>query len=258
MSALRISLMMALSVCICIPMTLLAKGLDTLQAPASGTAPAADVPGTGASEEKLATPTSPSPSPALPQVAPPAQPAIPAGTPTPGPVAVTTAPPPPPGLQKLYLATSLSWFNLSGNKGGWHSSMIGDLEVGYKVFQLLGKFDTFSTFRYRPASLDVVADSRAYRGVVEGFLFGGKVHFPLNSKLTAFGSLEAGLIQTHLNAIDSWREVDKSLEKSGVDLSAGGGVSYLVLDKLGVGSRLAVGAGTFKTLQLGVDLRFLF
>ena len=57
--------------------------------------------------------------------------------------------------------------------------------------------------------------------------------------------------------MDTIKTVDQSLEKSGVDLNLGGGVSYLVLDKLAVGGKLALGFGAYKSVQLGVDLRFM-
>lgn len=232
----------------------LGKGLDSLQAETPSEATPPDAAGSAAS---------PTPAPAVaapPLPTPPSTPPPPAGavdaTKATTPIKVTA--PVPPGLQKIYISSSLSWLNLTGSKGGWHSGTTGDVEIGHKIRQLNDKIDLFGTFRYRPVVVDVVLDMRAYRAVVESYLFGAKSHYPINPKLTAFASAELGLVQTHAASVDSQSEIDKDLEKSGVDLALGAGVSYLVLDKLGVGSRLALGTGTYKTLQLGLDVRFLF
>ncbi len=158
---------------------------------------------------------------------------------------------------RFYLSSSLSWLNLSGDKGGWHTGMAGDFEAGYKFMTLMQKYDLFGTFRYRPVDAIVQYDLREYRAVVETYLFGVKARRDLRPKLSLFASAEIGASQTHMNPGDSLPNVDEKLEKSGVDLSLGTGVSYQVLEKFGVGAKFAVGTGAYQTVQLGVNLLFL-
>jgi hypothetical protein len=157
----------------------------------------------------------------------------------------------------MYLASSFSLINLSGSKGDWVTGTTADVEAGYRFLTLLQKFDLFGTFRYRPVEAVVDQDQREYRAIVETFLFGAKARMALNSRLTANASAELGMSQAHLNSNDSLPGVDQSLEKSGVDLNLGGGVSYLVLEKFAVGGKLSLGTGAYKSVQLGVDLRFM-
>ncbi|MCX6127561.1 MAG: hypothetical protein NTX25_00685 [Proteobacteria bacterium] len=219
----------------------LGKGLDSLQAdtdkPAAQASPATEA------------------APANPQA--PAGAQVPAAQATTGQAVNQAAAQPNFEPEKFYMATSLSWLNLSGREGGWHSGTNGDFELGYRIANLMQKIDVFGTFHYRPVDVTVDANQRQYRGIVESQLFGAKAKFALNTRLAALVSAELGLTQVHLNSIDSLPSVDQALEKSGVDLNLGAGVSYLVLDRLGVGSRLALGVGTFKTIQFGIDLRFL-
>jgi len=218
----------------------MAKGLDQLQAEPNKPA-----------DSTLTAPTSTTtpPSDTVPG-ANSLQPAV--QTQAPGPVASATG-----EVERMYLASSFSLISLSADKGDWVSGATADLEAGYRFMTLMQKFDLFGTFRYRPVEITVKADQREYRGIVESYLFGAKGRMALNSKLAINASAELGASQTHLNSIDTLPNVDQSLEKSGVDLSLGGGVSYLVLDKLAVGTRLALGTGAFKTIQFGFDLRFL-
>lgn len=231
-----------------------AKGLDSLQA---------DVPETSKTTETT------------PAAGAPATPAVPAAAPETPTVSVPEAqkplvtPPPSatipssqttevkPGLQNFYLASGFSWINLSGSKGGWHSSTMGDVEAGYKVASVASKYDVFGTLRYRPVSVDIVSEQRGYRAIVESYLFGAKGMLGLNQRTSVDLSAELGFTDTHVNSIDSIVDIDQDLEKSGVDLNLGAGVSYIVLEKIGIGSRIAFGAGAYKTLQLGLDIRFL-
>ncbi len=215
-----------------------AKGLDSLQAEPDKKDEAA----------APATPEAPTPPAAAEN---PIQPAVQNQAAAASPPAINNEP------DKFYVASGLSWINLSGSKGGWHSGATSDLEAGYKFLTLLQKFDLFGSFRYRPVEVLVDSDQRQYRGIVETYLFGAKGRMALNSKLSLQASAELGVTQTHLNSNDSLRTVDQSLEKSGVDLSLGAGVSYLVLDKFGVGSKIAFGAGAYKSIQIGIDLRFV-
>ncbi len=227
-----------LAVCLASPG--LAKGLDTLQAD-SDKAPAANTPLPGGQ------PT-------------PASDSVPAGTSTVQPAIQTQAPgqtPPATGVERMYLASSFSWINLSGSKGDWVTGTTADVEAGYRFLTILQKFDLFGTFRYRPVEALVQQDQREYRAIVESYLFGAKGRMALNSKLAVNASAELGVSQTHLNSNDTLTTVDQSLEKSGVDLNLGGGVSYLVLEKFAVGGKLTLGTGAFKSVQLGVDLRFM-
>ncbi len=218
----------------------MAKGLDQLQAEPDKPA-----------DKTLTTPTSTTtPTSDTVPGANTLQPAV--QTQAPGPVAPATG-----DVERMYLASSFSLINLSADKGDWASGAMADLEAGYRFMTLMQKFDLFGTFRYRPVEITVKADQREYRGIVESYLFGAKGRMAINSKLAINASAELGASQTHLNSIDTLPNVDQSLEKSGVDLSLGGGVSYLVLDKLAVGTRVALGTGAFKTIQFGFDLRFL-
>jgi hypothetical protein len=155
-------------------------------------------------------------------------------------------------------ATTLALLNGgSGSQGDWVTGTTADIEAGYRFLTVLQKFDLFGTFRYRPVEALVQEDMREYRAIVESYLFGAKGRMALNSKLVVNASAELGMSQTHLNPNDSLPSVDQSLEKSGVDLNLGGGVSYLVLEKFAVGGKLTLGTGAFKSVQLGVDLRFM-
>jgi hypothetical protein len=170
------------------------------------------------------------------------------------------APPAPvePGFQRWYIGTSLGLIKTSASKGEWNSNSTGDLELGNRVVkQFLGKFDVYGTFRYRPSDVTVEDDLRAYRGVVETYLFGGKGQMELMPKFHALASVEFGIAKVTLKGVDGNPEVDRDLEKSGVDLTIGAGVSYLVLDKIALGTQLHLGLGTYKSTQFGVDLRFL-
>lgn len=175
-----------------------------------------------------------------------------------------TPPPPPaapvaPGFQKVYVGAGLSLIKLDNSTGSWNSGTTGDFEAGYRVLhKFQEKYDVYATFRYRPADVTVENAQRSYRGVVETTLFGAKAQMTLG-KLVPFASAELGRSTSSLKPIDSLPGGDQSLEKSGVDISIGGGVSYLVLDndKLAAGARLALGTGAFKTVQFGIDLRYL-
>ncbi len=163
-----------------------------------------------------------------------------------------------PGFQRWYIGTSLSLLKTSASIGSWHSSTSGDLELGNKLIkQYLGKYDIYGTFRYRPSDVTVENNQRAYRGIVESYLFGAKGQMEIKPKLFAVASGEFGLTRVSLRPIDGIPDVEGALEKSGVDLTIGAGVSYLVLDKLAVGTQLHLGLGTYKSIQFGVDLRFL-
>jgi hypothetical protein len=217
-----------------------AKGLDTLQA-GSNQAPAANAPLPGGAP----TPASDS-VPAGGTAIQPAIQTVPPGTS----VAVSD-------VDRMYLASSFSWINLSGSKGDWVTGTTADIEAGYRFLTVLQKFDLFGTFRYRPTEALVKQDNREYRAIVETYLFGAKGRMALNSKIAVNASAELGMSQTHLNSNDSLPSIDQSLEKSGVDLNLGGGVSYLVLEKFAVGGKLTLGTGAYKSVQLGVDLRFM-
>lgn len=163
-----------------------------------------------------------------------------------------------PGFQDWYLGASISWINVDGAEGDWNSSSTGDLELGYRFAKkYMEKFDLYATFRFRPTDVNIELEDRAYRGIQESYLFGVKAQMELMPKLFVLGSGELGLGRTSVSAIDGIQKVDGSLEKSGVDLVIGGGVSYLVLDKLALGSQLHIGAGALKSVQFGLDLRFL-
>jgi hypothetical protein len=218
----------------------LAKGLDTLQA-TDNQAPASSTTQPGGTP----TPTSDS----IPGSSSAIQPAV--QTVPPGQT------PPVSTVERMYLASSFSWINLSGSKGDWVTGTTADIEAGYRFLTILQKFDLFGTFRYRPTEALVQQDRREYRAIVETFLFGAKGRMALNSKLAVNASAELGMSQTHLNSNDSLPTIDQSLEKSGVDLNLGGGVSYLVLEKFAVGGKLLLGTGAYKSVQLGVDLRFM-
>ncbi len=225
---------------VCLASQGLAKGLDTLQAD-SDKAPATNAPLPGGAP----TPTSDS---------------VPAGSNAVQPAVQTIAPGQAPTsgeVERMYVASSFSWINLSGDKGDWVTGTTADIEAGYRFLTILQKFDLFGTFRYRPTEALVQQDQREYRAIVESYLFGAKGRMALNSKLAVNASAELGMSQTHLNSNDSLPTIDQSLEKSGVDLNLGGGVSYLVLEKFAVGGKLTLGTGAFKSVQLGVDLRFM-
>ncbi len=234
------------------------KGLDSLQA---DTPPVSEtpIPATPAAEASTPQPAleapAPTPTPNIPPVVTEPKTAYSPLGPSP---ASNTAAQIQPGLQKFYLSSGLSWVNLSSSKGGWHSSTMGDIEAGYKIMNIFPKLDLFSTFRYRPISADVVSEQRAYRAIVESYLFGSKAILLLNPKLFVSGSAELGFTDTRVDSIDTLIDIDQDLEKSGVDLNLGAGVSYIVLDKIGVGSRIAFGTGAYKTIQVGLDISFLF
>lgn len=163
-----------------------------------------------------------------------------------------------PGFLRWYIGTSLSLIRTTASTGDWHSRSTGDLELGNKVLkQYLGKFDIYGTLRYRPSDVTVEYKQRAYRGIVETYLVGGKGQMEIKPKLFAVASAELGMAKASLRPIDGIPRIDGELEKSGVDLTIGGGVSYLVLDKIAVGTQLHLGLGTYKSIQFGVDLRFL-
>ncbi len=163
-----------------------------------------------------------------------------------------------PGFQDWYLGASLSYINIDGREGEWHSGSMGDVELGYRLTKkYLEKFDLYLTGRYRPTDVTIDLNKRAYRGVLETYLAGVKGQMDILPRLIAFGSGEFGIARTAVSAIDGIHQVDGSLEKSGVDLVVGGGVSYLVLEKLALGTQLHLGVGTHKSVQFGVDLRFL-
>ncbi|MBC7660152.1 MAG: hypothetical protein H7249_10620 [Chitinophagaceae bacterium] len=163
-----------------------------------------------------------------------------------------------PGFQQAYLGTSLSIIGVSGSTGTWHSSTTGDLEGGYRLLKgYQGRWDVYGTIRYRPADLTVEKNQRAYRGISETYLFGAKAQTEIRPKLFAVASAELGRSKAALYPIDGEGGVDGELEKSGVDLSLGGGVSYLVLDKIALGTQIHLGLGVIKSTQFGVDLRFL-
>lgn len=163
-----------------------------------------------------------------------------------------------PGFQAWYLGTSIAWINTDGKEGDWDSSATGDLELGYRIAQKYwDTYDLYATLRYRPTDVTIRLENRQYRGVFESYLAGVKAQRALSEKLFFVASGEFGLVRTSVSSIDGIPKVDGSLEKSGVDLVIGGGVSYLVLEKLAVGSQLHLGGGTHKTVQLGVDIRFL-
>jgi hypothetical protein len=241
MSIQRISLSVSPYIlAVCLTSQGLAKGLDTLQAD-SDKAPAASAPLPGG------TPT-------------PSSDSVPNGSNAAQPAVQTIAPgqtPPATDVERMYIASSFSWINLSGSKGDWVTGTTADIEAGYRFLTILQKFDLFGTFRYRPTEALVRQDQREYRAIVESYLFGAKGRMALNSKLAVNASAELGMSQTHLNSNDSLPTIDQSLEKSGVDLNLGGGVSYLVLEKFAVGGKLTLGTGAFKSVQLGVDLRFM-
>ncbi|RZA26758.1 MAG: hypothetical protein EOP10_02525 [Proteobacteria bacterium] len=163
-----------------------------------------------------------------------------------------------PGFQAWYLGTSLNWINTDGPEGDWHSSSTADLELGYRVMKKwLEHYDLYATLRYRPVDVTIELEQRAYRGILESYLAGVKAQREISSSLFLVGSAEIGLSRTSVSAIDGVQKVDGSLEKSSVDLTVGGGVSYLILEKLALGTQLHLGVGAHKTVQFGLDLRFL-
>lgn len=163
-----------------------------------------------------------------------------------------------PGFQRWYIGSSLSLIKTTAAKGSWHSNSTGDLELGNKLLKkYLETYDIYGTFRYRPSNVTVESNQRAYRGIVESYLFGAKGQMEIKPKFFAVASAELGLSKASLKPIDGIPQVDAELEKSGVDLTIGAGVSYLVLDKIALGTQLHLGLGTYKSTQFGVDLRFL-
>jgi hypothetical protein len=163
-----------------------------------------------------------------------------------------------PGFQDWYLGTSLNYIDTDGPEGDWHSSSTADLELGYRAIKKwLEAYDLYATIRYLPVDVTIELEQRAYRGVLEHFLAGVKAQREWAPSFFAVGSVEAGLAKTSVSAIDGVQKVDGSLEKSSVDLVVGAGVSYSVVDKIALGTQLHFGVGAHKTLQFGLDLRFL-
>lgn len=176
----------------------------------------------------------------------------------PKPVPIEPEIPVEPGFQDWYLGTSLAWIAIDGAEGDWNSSSTGDLELAYRFTKKYrGTYDLYATFRYRPADVTIQLDRRAYRGILESYLGGAKGQIEFMPKLFLLASAEMGLARTSVSSIDGIPKVDGSLEKSGVDLVFGAGVSYLVLDKIALGSQLHLGLGTHKSAQFGFDIRFL-
>ncbi len=242
----------------CIAYTSYGKGLDKLQAETSSEEPATKNEPAQENVKAVTEPTEVKPPP--PVENPPPQ-KIDGATKAPESTPIVVKEPTTPiepGLQKYYLGSGVGIFNISAKSAGWHSAVAADLELGIKTLQLANNINVFATYRYLASDITANADQRSYRGIVEIHHFGSKAHMLLKEKLLAFASGELGLVQTHLTPSDGRIGTDKDLQKPGVELTLGGGVSYTVLDKLGVGARVAFGSGTYNSVQLGLDLRFLF
>ncbi|MFK7825497.1 MAG: hypothetical protein AB8G05_15210 [Oligoflexales bacterium] len=162
---------------------------------------------------------------------------------------------------KLFIGTSYGFAYIQGGSAHWRASGSSDVTLTYKLGKQLVGGELSGTFRYAPMDvaphLDEETPSEAYTGVVESYLFGGGWSLPLGKGLTAVASGELGIIMIHLNDIIGLAD-EKQPEDTGAALVFGGGVDWLAMEKLSVGARLHLGAGTLMSAQLSGNVTFAF
>ncbi|NRA44339.1 MAG: hypothetical protein HRU09_05220 [Oligoflexales bacterium] len=160
---------------------------------------------------------------------------------------------------KLFIGTSYGFAYVQSGSTNWRASGSSDVTVSYKLGMQVAGGDLAATFRYAPMDvaphLDEEEPSEAYKGVVESYLFGSEWHLPLTDKLTAVATGELGVIVVHLDDIVGLVDSDAPDDTGGA-LVLGGGVDWGVMEKLSMGTRLRLGAGTLSSFQLSGNVTF--
>lgn len=156
---------------------------------------------------------------------------------------------------RFFLGTSLAWASLSADKGGWHAGFTSDLVAGYRVAKLMkNRLWLYGTVRYLPIDVVVKYQSLQYRGIVENYLFGTLANYR-QGKVIYQAGVELGVTNSKIYPLEFY-EKDRSLEKSGVNLTISTGMTYSPWDGIHLGGRLFLGAGTFTSIQTAANVSF--
>jgi hypothetical protein len=162
----------------------------------------------------------------------------------------------PPPTDRFFMQTGLSWTNIDGDKGGWHSSVTSDVTGGMRFFEMWqDRLRLYGTLRYLPVDVVVKYQGFEYRGVVESYLGGVLASFRILDKLYVDGAFEAGLAKSALNPLEIATD-DQSLESEGVQTTLSTGITWRLRERVRLGSRLFVGAGTFRSIQWAAHVSF--
>jgi hypothetical protein len=150
---------------------------------------------------------------------------------------------------KLFVGTSIAFSSLDADGDDWQAGFNNHLFVAYMLPLTLGKFSVAGQFRYAPIDVSPRIDSNSYRGVVEGYHFGGIGFMPLQSTWTAVAEADLGYLVSSLYSSDDL-EKKSSHEVSGVAIGLGGGADYLLASKIRVGPRVRLAFGAFTSYEI--------
>lgn len=162
---------------------------------------------------------------------------------------------------KLFIGTSFGFAYVQDGSTNWRASGSSDVMLAYKLGLKVVGGDLAATFRYVPMDVaphfDEETPAEAYSGVVESYLFGSEWTLPVGTGLTAAASAELGVVVIHLDDIVGLVDEEKP-EDTGFALVLGGGVDWMLMEKLFLGTRLRLGAGSLTSLQLSGNVTFAF
>lgn len=176
-----------------------------------------------------------------------------------------TAPTPPPEpsefsksiANKLFLTTGISYTKIEADKGAWTAGLASDVGIAYRFSEAFLGGQGLASFRYAPSDVVVLSEGDSYRGVIETYHFGGIWILPVTEALSYVASCELGLVQISLESHDGMEE-DSDLESGVVQLTFGGGADWQVLEKVKVGPRVYLGAGSQVAAQAAGMVTFIF
>lgn len=165
---------------------------------------------------------------------------------------------------KLALSTGLYFNRLEGSKGTWaagggRSEVALHYLVAKEPFKsgFLKHVDILASLRYAPVDVTVKAKKQSYRGVVEGFHFGGLLTRLFNESFRSIGGVELSYFATHLRSIDGLKE-DPSVAKNGAGVTLVGGCDWIFGNKLTLGPRVDASLGSYSGFSFGGAAGFVF
>lgn len=157
---------------------------------------------------------------------------------------------------KLFVGTGFGFSTMDSSEGGeWVAGGATDVQVGYFWGGAIMGFQMAATYRYQAVDVTVEEKGLSFRGVVESHFFGTNYVMP-KSGYDIVAISELGFATIHMNSLDNFgSDFD---QETAVIANLSGGADWQVLEKIKVGARLNVGAGSVSFVQLASSVSFMF
>lgn len=161
---------------------------------------------------------------------------------------------------KLFLGTGFSFARVYEQQD-WNAAGMSDLQLAYLFWPLASGSKVLASLRY--AAFDVAptlkqeGESAAFVGVLEQALVGGLWRRSFAAGFELLAGAELGLQVLHLRALSGSSSAKKPARLA-LTANLLGGCDWQLLERVGIGPRLALGLGEARTLQLGATATFAF